>query len=60
TYTATACPCMAFIKYDMAERLGRLDEVEDVSIREVWSPPWTRERISAEGRVRMKEMGVSV
>lgn len=60
TYTATACPCMAFIKYDMAERLGRLDEVEDVAIREVWSPPWTRERISAEGRVRMKEMGVSV
>lgn len=59
TYTATGCPCMAFIRYDLVERLGREDGVEDVAIHEVWNPPWTKARISAAGRRRMREMGVS-
>ena len=48
TYTATACPCTAFIHYDIAERLGREAEVEDVAIHEVWNPAWTKARVSPE------------
>lgn len=60
TYTAIGCPCTTFIRYDIAERLGREDGVEDVAIHEVWNPPWSKARISEAGRRGMREMGVSV
>jgi metal-sulfur cluster biosynthetic enzyme len=60
TYTATACPCAHFIQWDIAERLQREPGVEDVRLNEVWSPPWTKARVSPEGRQKLKEMGVSL
>jgi metal-sulfur cluster biosynthetic enzyme len=60
TFTATACPCMAFIKYDIEERLLREDGVDEVRIEEVWNPPWTKSRISAAGREQLKVLGVGV
>ncbi|MDQ3556692.1 MAG: metal-sulfur cluster assembly factor [Gemmatimonadota bacterium] len=60
TFTATACPCMAFIHFDIAERLGREPGVEDIAIREVWSPAWAKVRVSPEGRRQLKTMGVSL
>ena len=60
TFTATACPCMAFIRMDVEERLLREPGVERVRIHEVWSPPWTRARITERGRARMRALGVSV
>jgi metal-sulfur cluster biosynthetic enzyme len=59
TFTATACPCMDFIREDVRERLLQEDGVGEVRIREVWSPPWTRERISAEGRAVLRKHGVA-
>ncbi len=60
TFTATACPCMAFIRFDIEERLRQIPAVDSVEINEVWNPPWTKDRITPEGRRKMKEMGVSV
>jgi metal-sulfur cluster biosynthetic enzyme len=60
TYTATGCPCTHFIKWDIAERLQQEPGVADIRLNEVWSPPWTRTRISREGRRRLQELGVSV
>jgi len=60
TFTATACPCMAFIRMDIEERLTREAGVEMVRIHEVWDPPWTKERITPEGREAMRRFGVSM
>jgi metal-sulfur cluster biosynthetic enzyme len=60
TFTATACPCMAFIRMDIEERLLRESDVDEVRIREVWDPPWTKARITDVGRLRLKELGVSM
>jgi metal-sulfur cluster biosynthetic enzyme len=60
TFTATACPCMAFIHYDIEDRLKREEGVEEVRVNEVWNPAWTKARITPEGRQRLKEMGVSM
>lgn len=60
TFTATACPCVHFIKWDIAERLQAEAGVEDVAINEVWNPPWSKSRITPEGRRQMKEMGITV
>jgi metal-sulfur cluster biosynthetic enzyme len=60
TFTATACPCMAFIRMDIEERLLREEGVAAVRIHEVWNPPWTKERITPEGREAMRKFGVSM
>jgi metal-sulfur cluster biosynthetic enzyme len=59
TFTATACPCMDFIREDIRERLLAEPGVREVRIREVWDPPWTRERMTAEGKAILKRAGVA-
>ena len=58
TYTATACPCMEFIRADIRDRLLQEPWIEDVELEEVWDPPWTRDRITDRGRARLRELGV--
>ena len=59
TFTATACPCMAFIHEDIRERLAREADITEVKINHVWDPPWTVDRISEEGRKALKKCGVA-
>jgi metal-sulfur cluster biosynthetic enzyme len=58
TYTATACPCMAFIQEDIRDRLLQEPWITKVELDEVWSPPWNRDMISDRGRTLLKSMGV--
>ena len=58
TYTATACPCMEFIREDVTERLEREPWIDAVELVEVWDPPWTSERITPEGREKLRRLGV--
>ena len=60
TYTATACPCMEFIREDVTDRLEQEPWIRSVEIREVWDPPWTTDRISDAGRARLRRLGVGV
>lgn len=60
TFTATACPCMAFIRQDVTERLLREPGVREVRIEEVWNPPWTKARVTPAGRARLKELGIAM
>jgi metal-sulfur cluster biosynthetic enzyme len=60
TYTAIACPCAHFIQWDIAERLQQEPEVQDVRLTEIWNPPWTKARVTAAGRERLKTLGVSL
>ena len=60
TFTATACPCMAFIHFDIQDRLQREPGVEEVRVIETWTPAWTKARISSEGREALRKFGVSM
>ena len=60
TFTATACPCMEFIKTDVRDRLGREPWVDSVEVREVWDPPWTTSRITDRGREQLRRFGAGV
>ena len=60
TFTATACPCMAFIHFDIQDRLQREDGVREVRVNEVWDPAWTKARITPEGREMLRTFGVSM
>ena len=59
TFTATACPCMDFIKWDVRERLRAEPGVESVEIEVVWEPPWTTDRITDRGREILGRAGIS-
>lgn len=60
TFTATACPCMDFIREDIRTRLLEEPDVEQIEIHEVWDPPWTTERLTPEGRAALRSCGVAV
>ncbi|GAA4714510.1 metal-sulfur cluster assembly factor [Brevibacillus fulvus] len=59
TYTAVSCACMEWIEQDIRNRLLREPGVKEVQIEVVWDPPWTVERLSEEGRQKLKRWGVS-
>ncbi|HEX7117774.1 MAG TPA: metal-sulfur cluster assembly factor [Longimicrobiales bacterium] len=59
TFTATACPCMDFIRDDVRERLAREAGVDTVEVHVVWDPPWTRERMSPAARETLRRYGVA-
>jgi phenylacetate-CoA oxygenase PaaJ subunit len=58
TYTATACPCMEFIRQDVRDRLELEPWIEEVRLEEVWDPPWTTELITPRGREQLRSLGV--
>ena len=58
TFTATACPCMEFIKQDVRDRVSLEPWVRSVEIREVWHPPWTTSMITERGRKQLRGFGV--
>lgn len=60
SFTATACPCMDFIRWDVRERLAREPGVTAVEVETAWDPPWTTARISECGRQILRRAGVSV
>jgi metal-sulfur cluster biosynthetic enzyme len=58
TFTAMGCPAMEFIEDDIREALAADPEVEAVELEVVWDPVWTKDRIRAEAREKMRELGV--
>lgn len=60
TFTASACPCVEFIKWDIRDRLLAEPAIDAVEVVVTWDPPWTSERISERGRRALKRAGVSV
>ncbi len=59
SFTATACPCMEFIEWDVRERLLEEPGVGAVRIEVVWDPPWTTARITERGRDILRAAGVA-
>ncbi len=57
--TATACPAVEFIREDITRRLGQ-EGFREIEIELVWDPPWTKERITPEGRLALRAWGISV
>src|ERR1051325_9350808 len=60
TYTAMGCPAMDFIQDDIREALLRDPEIDSVEIEVVWDPIWTKDRLRAEARETMRELGIAV
>ncbi len=57
--TATACPAIEFIRDDITRRLQH-EGFDEIEIELVWDPPWTKDRITDEGRLMLSAWGISV
>ncbi|HEX6818080.1 MAG TPA: metal-sulfur cluster assembly factor [Ktedonobacterales bacterium] len=60
TYTAMGCPAMQMIEDDVRERLLRVQGVRDVEIETVWTPVWTKARLTEQGRDELWLSGLAV
>jgi metal-sulfur cluster biosynthetic enzyme len=60
TLTALGCPVGPMLAEEIKGKVGRLDGVTDVDVEIVFSPPWTPERLTDEGRLVLQSMGYPV
>lgn len=60
TLTYTGCPARSMLTDAVERAAASVDGVEDASVRLVWSPEWTLEMVTEDGRERLREFGVSV
>lgn len=60
TFTASGCPAVDMIKEDIVEELEKLSGVKTINIEVVWSPPWTKERLTEDGIYALKTLGIAV
>jgi metal-sulfur cluster biosynthetic enzyme len=59
TFTAMGCPAMDFIEEDIRAALLADPDVDGVTIEVVWDPVWTKERLRADAREKMRALGIA-
>ena len=57
--TFTGCPAIDVIKEDVRRAVAAVPGVESVEVEASFDPPWTSDRITPQGRARLKEFGIS-
>jgi ring-1,2-phenylacetyl-CoA epoxidase subunit PaaD len=57
--TFMGCPALEIIKRDIASAVKKVEGIETVNVKFVYDPPWTTDRISEEGKKRLKEFGIA-
>jgi phenylacetate-CoA oxygenase PaaJ subunit len=60
THTALGCPAIEMMQADVEAVLREIGGVEEVRVRTVWDPPWTKARLTARGRVLLRAFGIGL
>ena len=60
TFTSIGCPAMDMILGDVREAVTALPGIDRVEIEVVWSPPWTKDRLTAKGRTLLSAFGLAL
>src|SRR5690348_10575576 len=53
TLTTPACPVAGSLPGEVERAVGAVDGVKAVTVKLVWTPPWTQERMSEEARLEL-------
>ena len=51
---------MEYIIDDVRTRLLQESVVDDVALKIVWDPPWTRKRLTQKGAEQLRQWGVAL
>ncbi len=58
TLTVQGCPAKQFFADHIRQKvLEKFPELEDVVVEFVFEPPWTKEKISEEGKAHLRRLG---
>lgn len=57
--TFTGCPAIDVIKADVTAAVAAVEGVRDVEVDTTFDPPWTDDRITEQGREKLKEFGLA-
>lgn len=60
TFTSLGCPAMDMILGDVREAVAALPGVDRVEVEVVWSPPWTKDRLTTKGRTLLSAFGLAL
>ncbi len=60
TLTAVGCSLGPQLVGEVETKMFGIDGVENCKVAMVWSPPWSPERLSEEGRFSLQAMGYPV
>jgi ring-1,2-phenylacetyl-CoA epoxidase subunit PaaD len=55
--TFVGCPAIDVMRQQIGERLTALNVADEVEVRLTFAPPWTSDRISPEGREKLRGSG---
>ncbi len=57
--TFTGCPAIDVIVADVTKAVESVEGITDADVETSFVPPWTTDRISAEGRAKLKDFGLA-
>ncbi|KMJ59612.1 phenylacetate-CoA oxygenase [Bacillus sp. LL01] len=57
--TFMGCPALEIIKKNVENEIDSLSLFKKVVVQFIYQPPWTSDRITAEGRMNLKEFGIA-
>jgi ring-1,2-phenylacetyl-CoA epoxidase subunit PaaD len=57
--TFTGCPAVPIIRKDVARAVEQVEGVTEVDVEMSFSPPWTPDRITEQGRRRLSDFGLA-
>lgn len=60
TLTYSGCPARDMLLEQVEQAVAEVDGVDAVDLRLVWSPEWTIEMVTDQGKADLKEFGLSV
>ena len=60
TLTSVGCPVQDMIRSDAEMAVMRLEGVTQVNVDFVWTPPWSTEKMTEDGKRQMRMFGFSV
>lgn len=57
--TFMGCPALEIIKKNVENEITSLGLFKKVNVQFIYQPPWTSDRITAQGRIHLKEFGIA-
>ena len=53
TLTSPNCPVAESLPYSVKENILNIDGIEDVELKLVWDPPWTKDKMSEAAKLEL-------
>ncbi len=60
TLTSVGCPVQDLIRADAEMAVSRLDNVNEVNVEFVWTPPWGPDKMTEDGKRQMRMFGFNL